>query len=835
MKLRHGLPVALLAFGTLLCLSFYGVDRLRSVEEVEQQAIARAAFNGDRLAAEVEDEIIAGDAVAAERTLVRLSAMPHLRQAMVFDDHLKVLFASRFNRKGADFAALRGLPPAERFAAAGMRMAGDVLLSDERGTLWSIYPLRLPPEPGELRTARVGYMYLEYDLSVAKDLARWEAGRRFVVIGAGIALLCLVLWAGLDRLVARRLKALADAARAFGSGQGKAKGSVAALLPPAGNDEIGSLSATLGAMMEEISRHQGALSASNEALSREIEERRQAEEKLRLAGQVIASSNDAIMITDATHHIMRVNPAFTRVNGYEPEEVLGKLPAMLRSNRHDSEFYDRMWEEADTRGNWQGEVWHTRKGGEQIALWHSVTPLRDANGRITHFVIVSSDLSRYKEAEERIRFLANFDLLTGLPNRVMLQERLHRAIEEAAFDREELALVLLNVDRFQAVNDSLGSGAGDELLQAIAARLGTAVQDGEMAARMGGDEFAVLLPRCGVDRAAWRTQQLLGDLCRRYDLSAQPVEVTVSAGVSLFPHDARDGSGLLRDADAAARHAKEAERGGFRFFAPEMNAQALDRFALENDLRHALAEGQLFLAYQPQVEVAGGRVVGVEALVRWQHPEKGLISPARFIPVAEESGLILSLGDWVLREATRQAAAWQAQGMALRIAVNLSALQFRQSQLPTQVHSALEEAGLEPRWLELEITESTLMDNTEQAISHLWELSDMGVQLAIDDFGTGYSSLAYLKRFPLQRLKIDQAFVRDLSSDANDAAIVTAIVGLARSLGMQVTAEGVETAEQLAYLVDLACDEYQGYYCSRPVPAAEIAEVVARQATLLET
>lgn len=832
MKLRHGLPVALLAFASLLGLGFYLTDRVRSAAEVEQQVTSLAAFNGDRLAAEVEDEIIAGDSAAAERTLVRLSAMPHLRQAMVLDDRLRVQLASRFNRKGADFASLPGMPPAEHFAAAGLRMAGEVLLSPERTTLWSIYPLRLPPPPGELRATRVGYLYLEYDLGVAKDLARWEAGRRFLVIGAGIALLCLLLWAVLDRLVARRLQALSDAARAFDGGRAKAE--ALAQLPKPGRDEIGRLSAALAGMMDEIGRHQETLAASNAALSREIDERRQAEASLRLAAQVIASSNDAIMITDAEHRIIRVNPAFTRINGYEADEVVGKPPAMLRSSRHEGAFYERMWQEAEIRGMWQGEVWHTRKGGEQIALWHSVTTLRDSAGRLTHYVIVSSDLSRYKEAEERIRFLANFDLLTGLPNRVMLQERLHRSIEEAAFDREELALILLNVDRFQAVNDSLGPGAGDELLQAIAARLSAAIQEGEMAARMGADEFAVLLPRCGVDRAAWRAQQLLGDLCRRYDLSTQPVEVTVTAGISLFPHDTRDGAGLLRDADAAARHAKEAERGGFRFFAPEMNAQALDRFALENDLRHALAAGQLFLAYQPQVEVAGGRVVGVEALVRWQHPEKGLISPARFIPVAEESGLILSLGDWVLKEATRQTARWQEQGLDLRVAVNLSALQFRQSQLPTQVKAALEEAGLAAHRLELEITESTLMDNTEQAISHLWELSDMGVQLAIDDFGTGYSSLAYLKRFPLQRLKIDQAFVRDLSTDANDAAIVTAIVGLARSLGMQVTAEGVETAEQLAYLADLSCDEYQGYYCSRPIPAGDIPEVVARQANLLE-
>ena len=292
MKLRHALPVALLAFGALLGLGFYGGDRVRSVAEVEQQLIARAAFNGDRLAAEVEDEIIAGDAPAAERTLVRLSAMPQLRQAMVFDDHLQVMFASRFNRKGADFSSLRGLPPAERFAAAGMRMAGEVLLSDEGQTLWSIYPLRLAAQPGDLRSSRVGYMYLEYDLGVAKDLARWEAGRRFGVIGAGIALLCLTLWLSLDRLVARRLQALTEAARAFGNGQVHSDAS--ALLPPAGDDEIGELSTTLAAMMDEIGRNQSALSASNAALAREIEERRQAEEKLRLAAQVIAGSNDEV-------------------------------------------------------------------------------------------------------------------------------------------------------------------------------------------------------------------------------------------------------------------------------------------------------------------------------------------------------------------------------------------------------------------------------------------------------------------------------------------------------------------------------------------------------------
>jgi len=564
----------------------------------------------------------------------------------------------------------------------------------------------------------------------------------------------------------------------------------------------------------------------------DISQRKAAEEKLRLAAKVFDSTLEGVMVTDAETHILFVNRAFTTITGHSEGEVIGKTPRYLSSGRHDDEFYRELWREIAANGGWQGEIWNRNKAGEEYPEWLSISALHDDSGRVVNYVGVFADISQIKHSEAQLEHLAHHDPLTTLPNRTLFQSRLAHAINISQRHGTGLGLLFMDLDGFKNINDSLGHPAGDELLQAIALRLSANLRTVDTLARLGGDEFVVLLEDLdGPNEAAVVAQTLLALLRQPFHLSGgQEVFSGASIGISLFPDDAVDATQLVRNADAALYQAKSQGRDTYRFYTEALTRVANERMQLESHLRGALERGEFLVHYQPQVATRDGRLLGAEALVRWLTPEGELVPPAHFIPLAEETGLIRPLGEWVLRESCTQFRAWFDAGMEpLGLSVNLSSRQFEQRDLVERLHAVLEETGFPAHLLELEITESAIMAQGNQAPAALAALKGLGVSIAIDDFGTGYSSLAYLKRFPVDKLKIDRSFMQDIPQDINDVEIAATIIAMAKNLKLKVLAEGVETEEQLAFLQIHDCDAYQGYLYSRPLPAREFLELWRKQ------
>jgi diguanylate cyclase (GGDEF)-like protein/PAS domain S-box-containing protein len=556
--------------------------------------------------------------------------------------------------------------------------------------------------------------------------------------------------------------------------------------------------------------------------------RRRTERQLRLAAHVFEYSGEAILITDSNNAIIEVNPAFTRLTGFSIEEVRGKNPAILSSGRTSVEEYRAMWQIIQEKGHWQGEMWDRHKNGEVFPKLMSISTVKNQHGEIDHYIASFSDIREQKAVEERIRHLAHHDALTGLPNRMHLSVALDQALSEAQRKGTEIAIMFLDMDRFKLINDTLGHFVGDLLLIEVAHRIKGCIRESDIVARLGGDEFVVALTGLNEEMGATPVVgKLLHALAEPYLIEGNTLHSSPSIGISLFPVDGRDVSTLMKNADAAMYHAKEQGRNNAQYFTAELNEVASRRLALEQDLRHALELNQFELHYQPQICTKTNTLCGVEALIRWRHPLRGLVPPLNFIPLAEETGLIETIGAWVLDEACRQLAAWKLAGITqVKMAVNLSAVQLRSAKLCAQVQQCLTRHAIAQDELELEITESVAMDNPQQAIGQLNALRALGVQLAIDDFGTGYSSLAYLKNLPIQTIKLDHSFVGDIETDANDAAICAATIALAHTLGMQVVAEGVETKAQEHFLANIhGCDILQGYLFGRPEPAANLQAI----------
>jgi diguanylate cyclase (GGDEF)-like protein/PAS domain S-box-containing protein len=555
---------------------------------------------------------------------------------------------------------------------------------------------------------------------------------------------------------------------------------------------------------------------------RDITERIKALERTQLWSRVLEQSTEAIFVCDPQERILVVNKAFERLTGYTAAEAVGKTPRLLQSGQQDRAFYAGMWKSIAESGSWHGEIWNRRKNGEIYPEWLSISAVNDRNGPVSHFVGIFSDSTSRKQDEERIAHLAQYDALTDLPNRVLLMDRLNQLTKASGRSQTKVAVIFIDLDRFKDVNDSLGHDAGDLLLQTAGKRLSHAVREQDTVARIGGDEFVVVLQ--GVrspDDVASFAQKLLSCLTEPINLNGYELTVTASMGISVCPDDAKNGQDMIRNADAAMYQAKGTGRNAYHFYTADLNERALEMLSMENALRRAIERDEFVLYYQPQIDTYSGAVVGAEALIRWNHPELGPISPARFIPIAEERGLIIQIGNWVIEEAARQAAAWRAAKVpAVRIAVNVSAVQFRQKDFVEQVTNAVRKHGIPPSALELELTESIVMRDADAAIEILGKLHDLGFHLSIDDFGTGYSSLSRLRRFPIDKIKIDQSFV----ADENGMGIVNAVIGIARSLNLKVIAEGVETDEQLRALRELHCDQAQGFLISKPVPAREFAQ-----------
>jgi diguanylate cyclase (GGDEF)-like protein/PAS domain S-box-containing protein len=560
-----------------------------------------------------------------------------------------------------------------------------------------------------------------------------------------------------------------------------------------------------------------------------------AEELLRVNAQVFEFSREGIITTDADNKILTINKAFTEITGYTAEEVVGKNPRILASGTTNKAFYKNMWQQINDKGYWQGEVLNRRKDGEFFSERLSISTVRDQDGKITQHIGIISDLSEHKLAEQRIEFLSNFDPLTQMPNRNLLRDRAKLALAAAKRSKTALALIYLDLDRFKIVNESLGQSIGDSLLKELAKRLLNSLRPEDTLSRQGGDEFIMLLPETDAEGAAHVAKKLLDIVSKPFSFAEQRIIMTCSIGIAEFPQDGDSFEQLAQSADAALYRAKQAGRNNFQFFTQQMHEQAYKVLQIENELRQALEQNEFELYYQPQVDAVSSKIIGAEALIRWQHPKKGLVMPSSFIPIAEESSLINEIGGWVLITALQQLAKWQAAGIAIvPVAVNLSIVQFRQDSLYESICNALRETKLDPTMLELEMTESVAMEDSERTIRVLDQLSALGVQLSIDDFGTGYSSLNYLKRFKIDKLKIDQSFIRDMERYPEDAAIIIAIIGMARGLNFKTIAEGVETEQQLEFLRLNHCDEIQGYLFSKPVPAKEFELLLHEGAISLE-
>ncbi|AIR89406.1 sensor domain-containing protein [Pseudomonas cremoricolorata] len=574
-------------------------------------------------------------------------------------------------------------------------------------------------------------------------------------------------------------------------------------------------------------------------VGRDISQQRRAEKDLRMAATVFEHSTSAILITDPAGYIVQANEAFSRVSGHAVSDVLDQLPGMLVVDNQQEAHLRYVLKQLHQRGSWEGEVWLKRRSGEHYPAWVGITAVVDDEGDLASYVCFFTDISERKASEQRIHRLAYYDALTHLPNRTLFQDRLYTALQQAQRNTSWVVLMFLDLDRFKPINDSLGHAAGDRMLKDMAERLLACVHDDDTVARMGGDEFTLLLqPRpsreASLTRAIHVAENILASLVRPFVLENREFFVTASIGIALSPQDGSELSQLMKNADTAMYHAKERGKNNFQFYQADMNASALERLELESDLRHALEQKEFVLYYQPQFSGDGKRLTGAEALLRWRHPRRGLVPPGEFIPVLEELGLVVEVGDWVLREACRQLQIWrEARVRVPKVAVNLSARQFSDGQLGTRIAGILQETGLSPGCLELELTESILMREVDEAMQMLASLKQLGLSIAVDDFGTGYSSLNYLKQFPIDVLKIDRTFVDGLPCGEQDAQIARAIIAMAHSLNLTVIAEGVETHEQLEFLREHDCDEVQGYLFGRPMSAHQFEAQFSNEALFM--
>ncbi|MDZ5602988.1 EAL domain-containing protein [Pseudomonas sp. RP23018S] len=549
--------------------------------------------------------------------------------------------------------------------------------------------------------------------------------------------------------------------------------------------------------------------------------RKQDSERLRMAEAVFDTTLEGVLVTDRTGLIVHVNRAFMRITGYQQDEVLGQRPSKFKSGHHGPEFYRQIYTSLAQTGEWSGEIWNRRKRGEIYPQWQTIRAIRDDQGEVSHYVAVFSDISAIKHSEQELAYLAHHDPLTGLPNRLLFNDRVEQALGTAQSHKRGCALLLMDLDHFQSINDGLGHTLGDQLLKRVAERLSHWLGAGVTLARLGGDEFGVLLERCPhVGEAASLARDVIEHMKEPFSFEGHRLFISVSIGISLFPSDALTGEQLLRNADSALFKAKANGRADYALYTEELTAHAQHRVETAGELRRALEQNELRVYFQPVHDLTSGVMVGVESLVRWEHPERGLVPPGDFIPIAERTGLIGEIDLWVLRQACSQMMRWQAQGRSLAfVAVNISSRLFSQRGLYLEVAQVLAETGMNPALLEVEVTESAVMDDPEVSLEQLHRLRELGLRLAIDDFGTGYSSLLRLKRLPVQKLKIDQGFVAGLPDDDDDIAIVRVIIALARSMGMQVHAEGIEQAEQADFLLQQGCQLGQGYRFGRPMPA----------------
>jgi len=568
-------------------------------------------------------------------------------------------------------------------------------------------------------------------------------------------------------------------------------------------------------------------------LYHDITERKRAEESRRLAASVFESAAEGITVTDADRNILTVNPAFTEITGYTEKEIVGKNPRVLSSGKHDAAFYKEMWDTINNKGRWSGEIWERRKNGEIFPEWLTVTSIKDDKGNVIRYTGLFNDITKQKLNEEDMYYRAHYDQLTGLANRLLFSERLSQAMKHSKRNKKSLALMFIDLDRFKNVNDTFGHSLGDYLLKEAGRRFQACVKEDDSVARSGGDEFLILLPNIkGKEGAELVAKDIVEQSSLPFHLKGHDAFVSASIGITMFPDDGNDVSTMLKNSDMAMYQAKDAGRNTYKFFNRSMTAIARERATLEWDLRMALERKELEVYYQPIIDIESEQMSGTEALLRWNHPKRGLVYPEKFIPIAEQSDLIVQIGEWVLLSACRQLEKWRNQySLEMYMAVNMSTRQFNYKTFTRVLTDSLKRSGLAPNLLTLELTESLLMDGAKDAVDKLGKFREMGIHLSIDDFGTGYSSLSYLSRFPIDLLKIDKSFVHHVATDSTKQDLVRAIITMAHGLNLKVIAEGVEIESELSFLKDEGCDAAQGNYFSRPLMVKQFEDMMNKGLT----
>ncbi len=589
-------------------------------------------------------------------------------------------------------------------------------------------------------------------------------------------------------------------------------------------DEVGLLANAFDAMQTKIISSYNEIQQESTKLTNAILEREVAFDKLKLSAAVVENTAEAIIVTNEKKQIISTNKAFSEITGYSQEEVIGVDPKILNSKKHNKTFYRDMWDTIVHVGQWQGELWDRKKSGEIFPTWSTITAIFDDKSNVINYVSVFSDISTLKQSQEELNFLAHHDPLTSLPNRILLNDRIEHALRRSDRDSKKVGILFLDLDRFKNVNDSLGHPVGDTLLIESAQRIGNIVRKEDTVARLGGDEFVIVVEDISdVHALVLLVQKIKLAFEQPFVIAGHKLFITVSVGISVYPNNGKDSATLLKNADIAMYRAKDDGRDGYRFYTEGLSSRVFQRLTLENALRQSVARNELVLYYQPQFNLANNQLVGVEALLRWQHAERGLLLPDAFIELSEESALIIPIGEWVIHTAFSQMQKWQSDGYNIeRMAINVSGMQFQRGNIAQTISQELLQTGVNPGSIELEITESCLLHKIDWVIGVLDLLKSLGLSLAIDDFGTGYSSLSYLKRLPIDKLKIDRSFVSDIPHDSNDEAITRAIIALGKSLNLRIIAEGIETKELSDFLKSLGCHEGQGFYYGHPMSSEAI-------------